>query len=281
MIDQRRLPAEEVYLRCRDHHEVARAIKDMAIRGAPAIGVAAALRHRARRPARGREGACAPRRRSRRSAPSWRPRGPRRSTSSGPSRGCAALRRARRAREARRSATALLQRGPGHPRRGRRGLPAHGGPGRRPLPRDARLLTHCNAGALATAGYGTALGVIRSAARQGKVRRVFADETRPYLQGRAAHGLGAHARTASPRPLIADNMAGHLMSRGEVDAVIVGADRIAAQRRRGQQDRHLHAWRCWRRRTACRSTWPRRSRPSTSRRPRAPESRSRSARPRR
>src|SRR4029077_4149989 len=95
------------------------------------------------------------------------------------------------------------------------------------LPDAARVLTHCNAGALATAGYGTALGVIRSAARQGKIKNVLADETRPYLQGArlTAWELG---RDGIPTTLIADNMAGHLMARGEVDAVVVGADRIAA-----------------------------------------------------
>jgi methylthioribose-1-phosphate isomerase len=95
------------------------------------------------------------------------------------------------------------------------------------LPERARLLTHCNAGALATAGYGAALGVIRSAARAGKVQNVFADETRPYLQG-ARLTAWELARDGIPTTLIADTMAGHLMSRGEVDAVIVGADRIAA-----------------------------------------------------
>jgi methylthioribose-1-phosphate isomerase len=95
------------------------------------------------------------------------------------------------------------------------------------LPASARLLTHCNAGALATAGYGTALGVIRSAARAGKVKTVFADETRPYLQG-ARLTAWELLRDGIPVTLIADNMAGHFMSRGEVDAVVVGADRIAA-----------------------------------------------------
>jgi methylthioribose-1-phosphate isomerase len=95
------------------------------------------------------------------------------------------------------------------------------------IPPHARLLTHCNAGALATAGYGTALGVIRSAARQGKVANVFADETRPYLQG-ARLTAWELAQDGIPTTLIADNTAGHLMSKGEVDAVVVGADRIAA-----------------------------------------------------
>jgi methylthioribose-1-phosphate isomerase len=95
------------------------------------------------------------------------------------------------------------------------------------LPARTRLLTHCNAGALATAGYGTALGVVRSAARDGKIVQVYADETRPYLQG-ARLTAWELMRDQIPTTLIADNMAGHLIARGEIDAVVVGADRIAA-----------------------------------------------------
>ena len=91
----------------------------------------------------------------------------------------------------------------------------------------ARVLTHCNAGALATAGHGTALGVIRSAVETGKTIQVFAGETRPFLQG-ARLTAWELMQDNIPVTLIADNAAGHLMSRGEIDAVIVGADRIAA-----------------------------------------------------
>jgi methylthioribose-1-phosphate isomerase len=91
----------------------------------------------------------------------------------------------------------------------------------------ARVLTHCNAGALATAGHGTALGVIRSAIEAGKSIRVFADETRPFLQG-ARLTAWELMQDGIPVTLIADNAAGFLMSRGEIDAVIVGADRVAA-----------------------------------------------------
>jgi methylthioribose-1-phosphate isomerase len=91
----------------------------------------------------------------------------------------------------------------------------------------ARVLTHCNAGALATAGYGTALGVIRSAIEAGKKVSVFADETRPFLQG-ARLTAWELAQDDIPVTLIADNAAGFLMSRGEIDLVVVGADRIAA-----------------------------------------------------
>jgi methylthioribose-1-phosphate isomerase len=90
-----------------------------------------------------------------------------------------------------------------------------------------RILTHCNAGALATAGYGTALGVIRAAVDQGKKLQVFADETRPFLQG-ARLTAWELQKDHIPVTLITDNMAGHFMKLGKIDCVIVGADRIAA-----------------------------------------------------
>jgi methylthioribose-1-phosphate isomerase len=90
-----------------------------------------------------------------------------------------------------------------------------------------RVLTHCNAGALATAGHGTALGVIRSAVAQGKKIQVIADETRPFLQG-ARLTAWEMVQERIPVTLITDNMAGHLMARGEIDAVVVGTDRVAA-----------------------------------------------------
>lgn len=95
------------------------------------------------------------------------------------------------------------------------------------IPPGARILTHCNAGALATAGYGTALGVIRAAAEQGKVARVYADETRPLLQG-ARLTAWELCRADIPCTVICDNMSASLMARGEIDCVVVGADRIAA-----------------------------------------------------
>ena len=95
------------------------------------------------------------------------------------------------------------------------------------LPSPARILTHCNAGALATAAYGTALGIIRAAHEAGSVSMVFVDETRPYLQGARLTSWELH-RERIPCTLICDNMAGSLMDRGEIDVVIVGADRIAA-----------------------------------------------------
>jgi len=226
MIDQRRLPAEELYLRCRDHREVAAAIKDMAIRGAPAIGVAAGLGIALgvrRSAAEGAnlatefEGICGDLARTRPTAVNlfW-----------------AIERMRRRFQELRPQGGAVL----------RDGLLAEalaihaedvaacqrmGDLGAELLPADARVLTHCNAGALATAGYGTALGVIRSAARLGKLRHVLADETRPYLQG-ARLTAWELMRDGIPVTLITDSMAGHMMARGEVNAVVVGADRIAA-----------------------------------------------------
>ena len=98
--------------------------------------------------------------------------------------------------------------------------------GRELIPDGARILTHCNAGALATAGYGTALGVIRAAREEGKTLHVYVDETRPVLQG-ARLTAWELLREGIPCTLIADNMAGFLMQRGKVDLVIVGADRIA------------------------------------------------------
>ena len=95
------------------------------------------------------------------------------------------------------------------------------------IPDGARVLTHCNAGALATGGYGTALGVIRAAVEAGKNISVIADETRPWLQG-ARLTTWELMQDNIPVTLISDNMAGHLMSKGEIDCVIVGADRIAA-----------------------------------------------------
>ncbi|HEY6095089.1 MAG TPA: S-methyl-5-thioribose-1-phosphate isomerase [Gallionellaceae bacterium] len=95
------------------------------------------------------------------------------------------------------------------------------------LPDGARVLTHCNAGALATAGWGTALGVIRSAVEAGKKVSVIADETRPFLQG-ARLTAWEMVQENIPLTLITDNMAGHLMAHGEIDAVVVGTDRVAA-----------------------------------------------------
>jgi methylthioribose-1-phosphate isomerase len=105
-----------------------------------------------------------------------------------------------------------------------RRIGAHGAP---LVPDEARVLTHCNAGALATVGYGTALGVVRGAVEAGKRPHVLVDETRPFLQGSRLTAWELQA-DGIPLTLITDNMAGHFMARGQVDLVVVGADRIAA-----------------------------------------------------
>jgi methylthioribose-1-phosphate isomerase len=226
MIDQRRLPGEEVYLRCRDHAEVAGAIRDMAVRGAPAIGVAAAL------------GVALGVRNSTAEGDALRAEFDRICQEMAATRPTAvnlfwAIERMRRRFEAeqprggRALRDALLEEARTIEDEDVAACRRIGDLGAELIPERARVLTHCNAGALATAGYGTALGVIRSAARQGKIRNVLADETRPYLQG-ARLTAWELAREGIPTTLIADNMAGHMMARGEVDAVVVGADRIAA-----------------------------------------------------
>jgi methylthioribose-1-phosphate isomerase len=225
LVDQRRLPGEEVYIRCQDHLQVAEAIRDMAIRGAPAIGVAAAygIALGARRsPAEGPQllreidRICAELGSTRPTAVNlfWAIERMRRRFLATPEGGPvvreALLDEARRIEQEDWDACRRM-----------------GDLGASLLPGPARILTHCNAGALATAGYGTALGVIRSAAREGKLVRVYADETRPYLQG-ARLTAWELLREGIPTTLITDSTAGHMMARGEVDAVVVGADRIAA-----------------------------------------------------
>jgi methylthioribose-1-phosphate isomerase len=229
MVDQRKLPAQEIYVRCRTAAEVARAIKTMVIRGAPAIGVAAAF------------GIAL---------------GMRRSTATGTQkfatefyRTCElmagtrptavnlfwAIERMKRAFAAAAEAGASVEQI--QQRLDREALLIHdedvascramGAYGAQVVPADARILTHCNAGALATAGYGTALGVVRGAVEAGKRVTVFADETRPFLQG-ARLTAWELVRDGIETTVITDNMAGSLMSRGGVNFVVVGADRIAA-----------------------------------------------------
>jgi methylthioribose-1-phosphate isomerase len=226
LIDQRRLPQEEVYLTCRTPEEVASAIQDMAIRGAPAIGVAAAM------------GLALGVRSSRSEEPELRVEFERSCEVLGRTRPTAvnlfwAIGRMRRcfddsdgaSRPAMRQR--LLDEALAIQTEDLEACRRMGDIGATLVPEGARLMTHCNAGALATAGYGTALGIVRSAARQGKVVRVWAGETRPYLQG-ARLTAWELMKDGIPTTLIADNTAGHLMARGEVDAVVVGADRVAA-----------------------------------------------------
>ena len=227
MIDQRVLPAEFRYLGYDSAESVAQGIRDMVVRGAPAIGCAAAygvaleaLRQRdAGGPdfARAMERAFATLAASRPTAVNlfWALERMRACWQSIASQPAAA------------QADALLAQAHeilAEDIRVNRALGEHGAA---LLADGARVLTHCNAGALATAGHGTALGVIRSAVEAGKRISVIADETRPFLQG-ARLTAWELVQEGIPVTLITDNMAGFLMSRGEVDAVIVGTDRVAA-----------------------------------------------------
>ena len=205
LLDQRRLPHETVYVTCRTAHEVADAIRNMIVRGAPAIGVSAAF-------------------------------GMALANQRGDDLRFAAI----ELRDARPTAVNLawaverMLRASGDPKEAeaifREDLEANhriGRFGADLLGQTATVLTHCNAGALATAGYGTALGVIRAAVEQGKHIAVFADETRPYLQG-ARLTAWELQQDGIDVTLITDNMAGHFFQQRRFNAVVVGADRIAA-----------------------------------------------------
>ena len=199
LLDQRLLPEKTVYVTCRTAAEVARAIRDMVVRGAPAIGCAAAF------------GVVL----SKGSPESYRILAESRPTAVNL---FWALGRMRKAKDLKAEAEAIYAEDMAANREiGRLGAQF--------IAERARVMTHCNAGALATAGYGTALGVIRSSKH--KNISVIANETRPYLQGArlTAYEL---LQEGIPCTLITDSMAGHLMSQGEVDVVVVGADRIAA-----------------------------------------------------
>ncbi len=224
MIDQRLLPMREVYRVYRDHREVARAIKDMVIRGAPAIGVAAAMgialgarTLKAGDPARDFERLC-------RTFAATRPTAVNLFWAIERMRGVFERNRDRPLETIRtlleREALAMHDEDIAANRR----MGAHGAALIEP---GATILTHCNAGALATAGYGTALGVVRAAREAGKRVSVVACETRPFLQGaRLTAWELKHDRI--PVTLITDGMAGHFMQRGLVSCVVVGADRVAA-----------------------------------------------------
>lgn len=229
MVDQRKLPTEEVYVRCLTAKDVAKAITTMIIRGAPAIGVAAAM---------------------------GLALGVKRSKASGTkqlatefTRLCEMLAATRPTAvnlfwaidRMKRRFAALVASGAGvdeiRESLVREAASIHdedvascramGVHGAALVPEGARVLTHCNAGALATAGYGTALGVIRAAAAQQKVVEVFADETRPFLQG-ARLTAWELVKDGIPTTVITDNMSGALMAQGLIDFIVVGADRIAA-----------------------------------------------------
>ena len=229
MIDQRKLPAEEVYVRCKTAPEVARAIKTMVIRGAPAIGVAAAMGlalGMRRSKATGTQKFAAEFHKTCELMASTRPTAVNLFW---------AIERMRRAFAA--AALAGESVDQIKDRLDAESAAIHdedvascramGAFGADVVPADARILTHCNAGALATAGYGTALGVIRGAVEKGKHVVVFADETRPFLQG-ARLTAWELVRDGIQTTVITDNMSAALMQQGKVDLVVVGADRIAA-----------------------------------------------------
>jgi methylthioribose-1-phosphate isomerase len=212
LLDQRLLPREEKWIACRDAQEVADAIRTMVVRGAPAIGVSAAF-GMALAARRGDDLADAARRLkdSRPTAVnlSW-----------AVDRMLAFVAGDARPESAIAEAQRILDEDVAANRR-------MGAFGAELLGPTATVLTHCNAGALATAGYGTALGVVRAAVESGRHVAVFADETRPYLQG-ARLTAWELQRDGIDVTLITDNMSGHFFQQGKFDAVIVGADRIAA-----------------------------------------------------
>jgi methylthioribose-1-phosphate isomerase len=225
LLDQTRLPLEETYLELRDHRALALAIKTMKVRGAPALGVSGAFGMLLA----ARENASLPLPafldtldRAGDDIVSTRP------TAVNLAWGVAQMRTLARSAstvaEAIAAITAGAQQLCDDDVAACRAMGRHGAA---LLPATVSILTHCNAGALATAGYGSALGVVRAAVEAGKAVRVFADETRPLLQG-ARLTAWELQRDGIPTTLIADTMAGYLMRRGEIDCVIVGADRIAA-----------------------------------------------------
>ncbi len=219
MIDQTRLPREKVFVTCRDFREVAEAIRTMVIRGAPAIGVAAAMgvalgvvrrdepfeevcqTLAATRPTAVNLFWAIDRMKRLHAALQGRPE----------EEICARM--VAEAQAIREEDIAVC-----------RAIGRHGAP---LVPGGKTVLTHCNAGALATAGYGTALGVIRAAVEAGKKIDVFADETRPFLQG-ARLTAWELIEDGIPTTIITDNMAGHFLKSGRIGCVVVGADRIAA-----------------------------------------------------
>jgi methylthioribose-1-phosphate isomerase len=224
MIDQTRLPREEVYVTCKTYQEVAHAIRAMIIRGAPAIGVAAAMGVALGMQTAPNGGLDAALEKITTELAATRPTAMNLFW---------ALDRMKRVYQGARGGSAdavreaLVKEALAihaediaiNEQMGRWGAPL--------IPDSKTVLTHCNAGALATAGYGTALGVIRAAVASGKRIDVMAGETRPYLQG-ARLTVWELAQDGIPATLITDNMAGHFLKSGRIGCVVVGADRIAA-----------------------------------------------------
>jgi methylthioribose-1-phosphate isomerase len=226
-LDQTRLPMEETYVTCTTHEQVADVIRNMVVRGAPAIGVAAAMGI-----ALGVKNSRAP------NLTQLRAEFEQIAQIMAETRPTAvnlfwAIRRMRdkfellRLRPLPQIKQALIEEARRMHAEDIAANQAMGRHGATLLPASGSVLTHCNAGALATAGYGTALGVIRAAVEQGKKIHVYADETRPFLQGSRLTAWEL-MKDGIPTTVISDNMAGAMMKQGKIGAVVVGADRIAA-----------------------------------------------------
>lgn len=225
LLDQTRLPVEEVWNTYTDYRKVADAIRRLVVRGAPAIGVAAAyalclaaMEYKGQNPEEFQKSMAAASAELAASRPTavnlfWAL--DRMGLALGAA-GCGAEALPILIREAEaihREDVAMNR--------------AIGAAGAAIVPHGARILTHCNAGAIATGGYGTALGVVRSAFAQGKVEMVYCDETRPLLQG-ARLTAWELVKDGIPATLITDNMAASLMAQGKIDLVLLGCDRMAA-----------------------------------------------------
>jgi methylthioribose-1-phosphate isomerase len=226
-IDQTKLPTEEVYVTCTTHQQVADVIRNMVVRGAPAIGVAAAMGIALGvKNSKAENGAdlkkdfdqiCETIRRTRPTAVNlfWAIRRMTEKFERIRIHSVAQIKQ-ELIEESQRMHAEDIAANQAMGRHGATLMPASGG-----------VLTHCNAGALATAGYGTALGVIRAAVEAGKKIHVYADETRPFLQG-ARLTAWELMKDGIPTTVISDNMAGAMMQQGKIGAIVVGADRIAA-----------------------------------------------------
>jgi len=226
-IDQTKLPTEETYVTCTTHEQVADVIRNMVVRVAPAIGVAAAMgialgvkNSKAETVAdlkRDLDQICDNMGKTRPTAVNlfWAIQRMKEKFELLRIRPVAQLKQAL-VEEAKRIHAEDIAANQAMGRHGATLMPSSGG-----------VLTHCNAGALATAGYGTALGVIRAAVEQGKKIHVYADETRPFLQG-ARLTAWELMKDGIPTTVISDNMAGAMMKQGKIGAIVVGADRIAA-----------------------------------------------------
>jgi methylthioribose-1-phosphate isomerase len=226
-LDQTKLPTEETYVTCKTHEQVADVIRNMVVRGAPAIGVAAAMGialgvNNSKAESTGDlkrdfDQICDVIGKTRPTAVNlfW------------------AIRRMQekfervRVRPLPHIKQALIEEAQRMHAEDIAANQAMGRHGATLMPASGGVLTHCNAGALATAGYGTALGVIRAAVEEGKKIHVFADETRPFLQG-ARLTAWELMKDGIPTTVISDNMAGAMMRQGKISAIVVGADRIAA-----------------------------------------------------